>query len=305
MEIKNTEKEFPIFAGVAPGSEGVEVEYFTSEELTGEGRPKYLVEGVTVPKLIPYIPENPDGRAVVIVPGGAFKRLVMNIEGEEIAEYFNSIGVTAFVLKTRLPYHNFSNAKDVILVDVQRAMRYVRFHAKDYGIDPAKIGVAGFSAGATSAIQVSCLWDKNVYEKTDAVDEVSARPDFLLCGYPVVSWEVEKEVFATKYKKEIPDHWTLALKDKNIHDIVRSDMPPVFIFETDTDTTTPPENSVELFTALRRAKVSSEMHIFADGTHGFGLGKFVPVAGEWVDLFTAWLDRVTKCLSQSEKTPSS
>lgn len=291
MEIKNTDKEFSIFPGVAPGSEGVEALYRSYEELTGDGYPKYLTEGVVTPVLIPYIPKEPNGRAVVIVPGGAFKRLVMNVEGEEVAEYFNSIGVTAFVLKTRLPYHDFSNASDVILVDVQRAVRYVKYHAAEYGINPDLVGVAGFSAGATSAIKLSMMWDKKVYEPVDAVDEVNAKPAFCLCGYPVVSADVEREVFANKYKKEMPEHWEKALMGLDVCTQMPKDAPPMFIFETDTDTTTPAENSLLLFTACRKAGVSAELHILAEGGHGFGVGAHDPVAASWTGLFKTWLER--------------
>ena len=303
MEIKNTDKEFAIFPGIAPGSEGVDITYRSYEELTGDGFPKYLVDGVSNPVLVPYIAKEPNGKAVVVVPGGAFKRLVMNVEGEEVAEFFNSIGVSAFVLKTRLPYDGHKNAEDVILVDVQRAIRYVKYHASEYGINPEQVGVAGFSAGATGTIKLSMMWDKKVYEPIDDIDLVNAKPAFCLCGYPVVSAEVEREVFKIKYKKDMPEHWVKALSDLDVVSRMPNDAPPMFIFDTDTDTTTPAENSVLLFQACRKAGVPVELHILAEGGHGFGVGTHDKVAAAWTGLFKIWLER--RFLSQSEKTPSS
>lgn len=296
-----------LFQNTAPGSEGVELteEYFFEE--MPDGRKKELVQNVLVPGLYPYFLDKESKGAVIIIPGGALKRLVMNFEGSEIARWFQSIGYTAFVLAPRLPFRPtpdgltlspHKNAGEIALTDVQRAIRIVRQNADKWGYPADKIGVVGFSAGGYIASMAATCYDKAVYEKTDDTDNISARPDFCVMGYPVINVEAqeiarEKRLRISEETNDKLQWWILEkwfLEQYAADRFVTKRTPPVFVFETDDDTTTAAENSVSFYMAARRAEVPAELHIFKSGGHGFGLGDYLPLAGEWKRLCENWLD---------------
>lgn len=294
-----------LYENTAPGSEGVELceEHFFEE--MPDGRKKEIIQNVPVPGLYPYLLKEKAKGAVIIIPGGAFKRLVVNFEGEEIAEWFQSIGYSAFVLTPRLPMKPcgddvvlapHKNPENVALCDAQRAVRIVRANAGRWGYPADKIGVVGFSAGGHIASLAACCFDKAVYEKTDGTDEVSARPDFTILGYPAISKEAQR--FAEKSRLNLDGNADLPplpekewiLEKYSTETLVTEKMPPVFLFETDDDKTTFAENSVKFYMAARRAGVPAELHIFKSGGHGFGLGEHVPQAGAWKKLCENWLE---------------
>lgn len=237
-----------LFEHGAPGSQNLKLtrKYYTED--MPDGRVKHIVQNITDPDIVPYIPDgigNSTDRqripAVLIIPGGAFRRLVYNFEGEDVAKWLNSMGIAAFVLECRLPSDEHDNAEDVPLIDAMRAMRVIRGRAQEFGIDEAKIGVMGFSAGGFMAALLSTAYESDVYadyKYKDEYDKLSARPDFAVCSYPVISIddciEAGKRYMSEEQVLErISDSKAKILHKYNPDKLVRPDMPPVFICETD------------------------------------------------------------------------
>jgi acetyl esterase/lipase len=240
------------------------------------------------PALFEFLPpaDKANGAAVIVCPGGGYGGLAMSYEGKDVAEWFNTLGVTAFVLRYRLApnYHH-----PVPLNDAQRAMRTVRAGAAQWKIDPNRIGILGFSAGGHLASTLGTHFDAGKSESSDPIEQVSCRPDFLVLCYPVIA-------MATPYghagsKKNLlganPDPAVLASLSNETQ--VTDKTPPTFLFHTSEDTAVPPENSVLFYLALRQAKVPAEMHIYEHGRHGVGLGQNDPVLATWPGSLADWL----------------
>lgn len=226
------------------------------------------------------------GTAVIIAPGGSYQGLAQNLEGRQVANWFNAIGVTAFLLKYRLGprYHH-----PIELGDAQRAIRLVRTRAKEFGINPNRIGIIGFSAGGHLASTAGTHFDAGNPKAADAIDRTSCRPDFLILAYPVIS-------LTAAYTHELSRKNLLGEKPdaKLLHDLsndtqVTPQTPPTFMFHGDADLGVPPENSVAFYLALRKAGVPAEVHIFAKGDHGVGLALGDPALAEWPALLINWL----------------
>ncbi len=277
----------PLFEGTAPGSEELRIEEELFTEILPDGREKVLIKDITMPKLIPFIPEKCNGTAVIVIPGGGFRRQVVNFEGIDVARWLNEQGFAAFVLLTRYPVNAHRVPSDVPLIDAQRAMRIVRSRAEEFGISPDKIGVMGFSAGGHAASCLATVYDSKPYPFDDSMEHISARPDFAVLAYPAICYEAFANTwFSVPSDKEyLADVLRKYSTDKLVHD----QMPPVFIFETDNDKTTPAENSVNFYMAARKAGVPAELHIFKEGGHGFGLSAQGKAVSLWKDLFLEWL----------------
>ncbi len=227
---------------------------------------------VSVPTLSIFIPKEvkPNQTAVVICPGGGYTHLAFEKEGTKVAEWFNSIGIAAFVLKYRMPTDLTMKNKSVgPLQDAQEAIRYVRQNAAKWNIDPNKIGILGFSAGGHLASTASTHYDDKVYE---SAYKVSARPDFSLLIYPVISMENEithkgsqTNLLGNNPSKGLIDSFSNEKK-------VTSKTPPTFLIHATDDTVVIPENSINYYLALKKNGVSAEMHVYEKGGHGFGLG---------------------------------
>ncbi|WP_119791759.1 alpha/beta hydrolase [Flavobacterium anhuiense] len=227
---------------------------------------------VSVPTLSIFIPKEvkPNQTAVVICPGGGYTHLAFEKEGTKVAEWFNSIGIAAFVLKYRMPTDLTMKNKSVgPLQDAQEAIRYVRQNAAKWNIDPNKIGILGFSAGGHLASTASTHYDDKVYE---SAYKVSARPDFSLLIYPVISMENEithkgsqTNLLGNNPSKQLIESFSNEKK-------VTSKTPPTFLIHATDDTVVIPENSINYYLALKKNGVSAEMHIYEKGGHGFGLG---------------------------------
>lgn len=258
-------------------------------------------EPIDVPSITPYLPATPapTGTGVIICPGGSYARLAMDHEGRQVADYFNHLGITAFVLVYRLgpKYHH-----PVELTDAQRAIRLVRTFAPQLELRADRIGLMGFSAGGHLASTAGTHSDPGRAEAPDPIDRASSRPDFLVLGYPVITM-TEAFVHAASRRNllgETPDPALLDLLSNDKQ--VTAQTPPTFLFHTDEDKGVPVENSVAFYLALRRAGVPAELHVYQRGGHGVGLAKKDPVVSSWPDRLTGWL-QVRGLLPGGEMTP--
>ena len=241
-----------------------------------------------VPAITVYLPRTMAANtpAMIVCPGGGYGALAANHEGRQVANYLNSLGMAAFVLRYRLGprYHH-----PVELGDAQRAIRTVRSHAAAWRIDPARIGIMGFSAGGHLAMTASTWFDAASAQPGDAIDGVSSRPDFAVLGYPVISmtaaWTHKGSQRNLLGDNPDPD---LAARLSGER-AVRKDTPPTFIFQTNEDTSVPAENAVQYYLALRQAGVPAEMHVFEKGAHGVGLANDNPALSPWSTLLANWL----------------
>ena len=240
------------------------------------------------PAITVYMPSNTTGpmTAVIIAPGGSYRALAANLEGRAPANYLNALGVAAFVLRYRLgpQYHH-----PIELGDAQRAIRTVRARAAEWHIAPDRIGMMGFSAGGHLASSASTHFDAGNADAADPIDRVSSRPDFAILGYPVISliepWTHQGS--KTNLLGDAPD--PALARSLSSETQVTASTPPTFIYQTNADTTTPAENAVSYYLALRKAGVQGELHIFRDGRHGSGLGMTDPALSEWPKLLANWL----------------
>lgn len=236
-----------------------------------------------------YLPDKAksNGAAFVVCPGGGYGGLAADHEGVQPAKFFNSLGVTAFVLHYRLGSSGYHFPTE--LQDVQRAIRLVRSGAAKYGIDPQRIGVMGFSAGGHLTSMAATLFEEGDPKSSDPIDRVSSRPDVAVPCYPVISMI---DAFGHKGSRKNllgPNDNDDLAKQVSTHLRVTPRTPPCFIFQTDEDTVVPAENAVQFYLALRQNKVPAELHIYRPGPHGVGLMQGDPVLGTWPQHLAAWL----------------
>jgi acetyl esterase/lipase len=246
-------------------------------------------EPVDKPSLTIYAPpsDKANGAAMVVCPGGGYAHLAVDHEGKQIAEWLNQHGVKAFVLKYRLAprYH-----QPAPMQDVQRALRTVRANAKEWGVDPKRIGVWGFSAGGHLASTAGTHFDDGKADAEDSIERAGCRPDILVLAYPVISMEqgVTHGGSRTNLIGKEPDAKLIEFycNDKQ----VTAKTPPTFLFHTSADTAVLPENSIRFYQALLKNKVPCEMHIYEKGPHGVGLAQKDKVLSTWPDRLAAWLE---------------
>jgi len=239
------------------------------------------------PSLDVYLPAKPvGGAAVVVAPGGGYTHLSLDHEGAEAALWLNERGVIAFVLHYRFsPRYHYPAP----IVDGERAVRYVRAHAADFGIDPKRIGMWGFSAGAHVASSVATHFDGGQPDAADPVERVSDRPDFAILAYGVLS--MQAEIAHPGSRRNLlggnPDP-ALVEQFSNEQQVMR-DTPSCFLFHTGADPGVPVENSMRFYAALRRAGIPAELHIFEQGKHGVGMAQSDPQLRKWTDLLDGWM----------------
>ncbi|HWY87633.1 MAG TPA: alpha/beta hydrolase [Gemmataceae bacterium] len=237
--------------------------------------PTNMVTNVTKPTLTIYRParEKDTGTAVLICPGGGYWNLYWQLEGEEVAAWLNSLGVTGIIVKYRVPRRPDDTKGEPArrpLQDAQRAVSMVRSHAGEWGIDPQRIGMAGFSAGGHLAIATATSFDKRTYAPVDAIDKVDCRPNFAILVY--------SGYLKAKDKDELnPD-----LR-------IPAGTPPVFLAHGGEDIISPPEHSVVMYQALRRAGVPAELHIYAGAAHDFGVRPSDQACSTWTLACAAWM----------------
>jgi len=240
-----------------------------------------------VPAIMAWPAKNPNGKAVVVCPGGSYRGLSMDLEGKQAAQWLNSQGISAFVLRYRLgpKYHHPS-----MINDAQRAIRTVRSHASEWRIDPAKIGIWGFSAGGHLAATAATHFDRGNPSAADPIDRASARPDFVILSYPVITFTEEPFVHKNSLRNLLGDNPDpRLLKDLSNELAVSKETPPTFLFHTNADAGVPPENSVLFYLALRKNGVPAELHIYENGPHGVGLGWGDLALSSWPARLADWL----------------
>lgn len=266
-----------------PGSKTT-TEY--SEEQIMEGNQLVGVNRVIEPQITVFKAEKPSGAAVIICPGGGYGHLAIDKEGFKIAQWFNTKGITAFVLKYRLPSDLIMEDKTIgPLQDAQRAIRLVRENAEEYGIDTAKVGIMGFSAGGHLASSLSTHYKDNVYE-TDGT--ISARPNFSILLYPVISMQDGITHQGSRENLLGKNPSAAEVKRFSNEKQITPKTPPTFLVHAADDEVVPVKNSIDYFTALNQNNVSVEMHIYEKGGHGFGLGT-APTNNVWPEALTLWL----------------
>jgi acetyl esterase/lipase len=242
---------------------------------------------VSVPTLTVFKPEKPNGTAVVICPGGAYLRLYMIGEGYKIAKWLNSLGITAFILKYRLPSDFIMKDKTIgPLQDAQEAIRYIRRNAAKWEINRNKVGVIGFSAGGHLASTLSTHYDDMVYK---VADTISAKPNFSILVYPVISMDenITHKGSRTNLLGVAPSQELIEKYSNEKH--VNAATPPTYMVHAFDDTSVVIENSIEYFLALRKNKVPSEMHFCQTGKHGFGMGRPNTTSQNWTKQCEEWL----------------
>jgi len=260
----------PLWPGTVPGETAEKAESLQPDR----GDRVTRVTNVSVPTLAVYkAPKQRSPRpAIMVCPGGGYNILAYNKEGTEIAEWLNSIGYTAVVLKYRVPKN-----RDGAIQDAQRGLGLIRMHAQAWGIDPAHIGVLGFSAGGHLSARLSTHYTKRRYAPIDKADALSCRPDFTVLVYPAYlgtpDWDLADDITVTK------------------------DTPPAFIVQTQDDKRLVP-SSLAYYKGLSRADVAAELHLFPTGGHGYGMRPSVYPVSEWPKLCETWMKRLPKVSSR-------
>jgi acetyl esterase/lipase len=237
--------------------------------------PTRLITAVTKPTLTIYRPvTNADtGAAILICPGGGYWNLYWELEGEEVAAWLTSIGVTGIILKYRVPRRPGEPEGEPAsrpLQDAQRAVSLVRSKAKEWSIHPQRIGMVGFSAGGHLAIATATSFEKRSYESIDDVDQISCRPDFAILVYPGYLKPKDKNELSPGLR-------------------VPPGTPPIFLAHGSDDIISPPEHSVVMYLALKQAGIPAELHIYSDTTHDFGVRRSERPYSRWTESCANWL----------------
>jgi len=255
------------------------------------------VRNVQKPDIAVFLPskKNTTGEAVVICPGGGYGILAYDWEGSDIARWLNSRGIAAFVLKYRLP----GSKSNIVphkspLMDAQRAMRIVRSNAAAWNIDPGKIGVMGFSAGGHLASTLSTHYDAGDPSSSDPVEQVSCRPDFSVLVYPVISFTEEFQHSGSRINLLGEDAEESLVKYYSNELQVTADTPPAILIHSDDDKGVPVENSIVYYKALRANSISSELHIYPYGGHGYSLAIGKGHLATWPDRVIEWIHYIYK-----------
>ena len=271
----NAAEPLMLWPGNVPGEKdaiGEEKDTSKPDSNKVAGKPVIRLGNVTKPSLTLFRPpkDKDTGAAVVVCPGGGYQILAWDLEGTEVCEWLNSIGVTGVLLKYRVPKRAGLEKHTAALQDAQRALGLVRRHAKEWGLDPKRVGILGFSAGGHLAAAASTNYEKRTYEPVDDADKESCRPDFTVLIYPAYL-TVEKD--GDKLPPELP---------------VNAHTPPTFLAQTQDDGVRV-ESSVFYYLALKQAKVPVEMHLYPTGGHGYGLRPSEHNVTTWPQRAAEWL----------------
>lgn len=229
------------------------------------------------------------GAAVMICPGGGYAKLAMDHEGKQIAEWYQSLGIHAFILKYRLGEWDGSGYQHPTMMnDAKRGFRIIRSRAEEWNIDPNRIGVMGFSAGGHLASTLGTHFDDGNPKSDDPIARVSCLPNFMVLGYPVISFMEHAHSGSRRFLLG-PTPSMKDVRDLSNHKQVSVLTPPTFLFHTNEDRGVVPENSVLFYLALRKHQVPAELHIYEKGRHGVGFAPDDPVLSSWKDRLRDWL----------------
>ena len=265
---------WPSRAPGAPANPPAEADMTTAKDNLIAGKPVIRLGNVSSPTLTIYAPaQNNTGAAVVVFPGGGYNILAIDLEGSEVCDWLNSAGIVCALVKYRVPNTGPYPKSPAALQDAQRSVGIVRSRAAEWHIDPNRIGVLGFSAGAHLAAALSTHFDHRLYDAVDAADRVSCRPDFAVIVYPGYLAVAEKNFAANE---DIP---------------VTAQTPPAFIMQAEDDPVHV-ENAVVYFMALKNAKVPAELHIYAAGGHGYGLRRTALPVTTWPASVITWMHTI-------------
>jgi acetyl esterase/lipase len=273
------DKVIKVWPNGAPNNNGMS----KPEVVTGDNHVSNISEAV----LYVYLPEKEKntGVAIVLCPGGGYSFEAMNFEGHDIAKWLIKKGIAGIVLKYRLPYGH----PEVPLSDAKQAIRIVRQNAGAWGIDSGKVGIAGASAGGHLASMLATHFDYGEKNSKDPVDHYSSRPDFVMLQYPVISLKEEITEFGTRNNLIGKGHNLKLIKEYSNELHVTEQTPPAFIVVANDDELVSSLNSAEFYLQLKKHNVPAELHVFAEGHHGFYLKKdFLPVR-RWPDMFYDWM----------------
>jgi len=246
-----------------------------------------MVRFVSEPTLTIYLPdkEKNTGAAIVICPGGGYAIEAMDHEGYQYAEYLQSRGIAGIVLKYRLPYGHH----EIPLVDTQYALRTIRYNAREWGIDPVKIGISGFSAGGHLASTSATHFDNGKANSGDPVEKMTSRPDFAVLIYPVITFNEQWGHMGSRENLIGKNHDLKLIRYYSNELQVTTETPPTFLLLADDDKGVSPRNSIEYYSALKEKGVSAELHIFREGGHGFGMNKTGKPHDQWPDMLISWM----------------
>ena len=274
-----------LWDGDIPFSNGI----IGDEEYTDKGH----VQNIQDPTITIYLPKKSKatGAAVVICPGGGYRLLAIQHEGHDVAKWFNEFGVAGIVVKNRLPTsENITDTSEVAMTDAQRAVRLVRHHAGEWGIEKNKIGIMGFSAGGHLASTVGTHFDYGMADSPDPVQKVSCRPDFMILMYPVITMS-EDFMHAGSMKNLLAHNQSYEQKRRFSNEKqVTSETPPTILIHSSDDKSVPVANSIRFYEALIEHNIPAEMHIFNSGGHGYGLGRKDGTSHNlWPENCKAWM----------------
>jgi len=272
--------QVPIWPKEAPDAQpvpGPEEMKTVKDPLVAGGEPWLQIDNVSQPTMTVYSPKGKNtGVAVVVFPGGGYRVLAIDLQGTEICDWLTSKGITAVLLKYRVPTPTVGPYRDspMALEDAQRTVGLVRFNAAEWHIDPQKIGVIGFSAGGHMVTAISTHFDKRLYPAVDAADKESCRPDFAIALYP---GHLSKDDKNFELNPNVP---------------VTSKTPPTFLVHAEDDAVNSVNNSLVYYIALKNAGVPVEMHLYAEGGHAFGLRRTKLPITDWSQLVEKWLGTI-------------
>ena len=249
------------------------------------------ISEVDEPTIEVFLPSKKfrSGEAVVICPGGGYRILAYDKEGTDIAKWFNSKGISAVVLKYRLP-HSANNIEGRLspFLDAQRAIRLTRYHAKEWDIDPNKIGIMGFSAGGHLASTLGTHYNEDIFI-TDKIDSLECRPDFMILMYPVITFN-EPNNHSGSRDRLLGESKNLELINYYSNELhITKDTPPTFLVHAHDDSSVPVENSIMFYERLKNEGVPAEIHVFSEGGHGFGLALGNGRLELWKNLCVSWI----------------
>lgn len=281
------QEEIMLWPATAPGRGGVT----GPERIVANGPAKGALSNVKVPRMRVYRPAAPNGAAVLVAGGGGYFRIQLIKESTPVALWLQAQGFTVFELIYRLPGDGWEAA--VPFMDAQRAMKIIRFRAAEFKVNPARIGFMGFSAGGHLAGLTAYQPDRKLYAGSDRYEAVSARPDFAVLLFPVVTLRkpfntrTRREIIGNKPSAEAEASWSL-----DSH--VSASSPPTIIFAAADDPITPPAHGILLFETLQQAKAPVELHLFRSGGHGWGLGNPGEPVSQWPALFVNWFNSLNQ-----------